>query len=159
MAKSRLEEIRELVKKIRRTQTQENLDYRHLTAPCGLPCFACYLGLAGDHPELQALIGPVLGLPPEKVACRGCRREQGQCGHLPMPCRVYPCAAKKGLTFCCDCADFPCDYLHPYFDRAQTWHNTKVFNLGLIKKMGLEAWARQKAGRVLEVYSYGQWTL
>jgi len=159
MDKDQLSEIREIAKKIQSTKNRGIIDYRHLTAPCGLPCFECYVSLATEHRELQHLIGQVLGIPPEQVVCRGCRSEQGKCGPLPMPCNVYPCAEKNGITFCCDCSDFPCDYLHPYFDNAKTWHNTKVFNLCLIKKMGLESWARNKAGSVLEVYSYGQWKL
>jgi len=42
---------------------------------------------------------------------------------------------------CFECGDFPCDYLHPYADMAQIKpHNLKVFNLCLIKRMGLEKW-------------------
>ncbi len=66
---------------------------------------------------------------------------------------------EKEIEFCCDCSDFPCDFLHPYMENAIMWHNTKVFNLCLIKKMGLEAWAKNKAGKVLDVYSFGKWTL
>jgi hypothetical protein len=115
----KMAEVRDLVKKIQRSQPQGAIDYRHLTAPCGLPCFACYVYLAADHPDLQHLIAQVLGLPPEKVVCRGCRDEQGKCAHLPMPCQVYPYAARQGLQFCSDCSDFPCDHLHPYFDNAK----------------------------------------
>jgi hypothetical protein len=159
MDEGQLYEIREIVKTIQGTQKQGALDYHRLTAPCGLPCFACYVFLATEHRKLQPLIGRVLGIPPEKVVCRGCRNEQGKCGLLPMPCNVYPCAEKKGITFCCDCSDFPCDYLHPYFDNAKVWHNTKVFNLCLIKKMGLESWAQNKARSVLDVYFYSPWKL
>jgi hypothetical protein len=69
------------------------------------------------------------------------------------PCNVYRCIKKKGLQLCCDCDDFPCDHLHPYADQAAVKpHNTKVFNLALIKKMGLEAWAKDKAKSVKETY-------
>ena len=114
------------------------MDYGHLTAPCGLPCFECYLYLANDNEEMRAMVSEKLGIPEEKAACKGCRNENGRCAHLPVNCRVYPCAEKKGIQFCSDCSDFPCDYLHPYADNAKMWHNTKVFNLCLIKKMGLE---------------------
>jgi len=40
----------------------------------------------------------------------------------------------------------PCDHLHPYADMGTTKpHDLKVFNLCLIKKMGLESWAKEKA--------------
>jgi len=38
-------------------------------------------------------------------------------------------------------------------------HNTKVFNLCLIKKMGLEAWAETKAKNVKHTYFKGQFKL
>jgi len=154
-----MDEIREMVKNIQRSRQQEIIDYPQMTAPCGLPCFACYVYLAKQNRELQMLISKVIGIPPEQVVCRGCRQEKGECAHLPMPCRVYPCAAKRGIEFCGDCSDFPCDFLHPYADNARRWHNTKVFNLCLIKKMGLESWAKDKARSVLEVYSFGKWKL
>ena len=73
------------------------------------------------------------------------------------PCRVYRCIESKGIDFCCDCSDFPCDYLHPYADMAlEVAHNTKVFNLCLIKRMGLEAWARTKAESVGSTYFNGR---
>ncbi len=130
-----------------------------MTAPCGLPCFECYLYLANDNAEIKAMVMKELGISEDKAVCKGCRDENGKCAHLAVDCRVYPCAQEKGLQLCCDCTDFPCDYLHPYADKAHLWHNTKVYNLCLIKKMGLEAWAKTKAKSVLETYSYGEWTL
>lgn len=135
------------------------MDYIRMTAPCGLPCFACYLYLADENPDMRTLVSKELGIPPEKAVCKGYRDEVGKCSHLPMNCRVYPCADRRGINFCCDCSEFPCDYLHPYADNAKLWHNTKVFNLCLIKKMGLEHWAKSKAARVLHVYSYEKWRL
>ncbi|AFM26995.1 DUF3795 domain-containing protein [Desulfomonile tiedjei] len=135
------------------------MDYIRMTAPCGLPCFACYLYLANEDPDMRALVSKELGIPPEKAVCKGCRDEGGKCSHLPMNCRVYPCADRRGISFCCDCPEFPCDFLQPYADNAKLWHNTKVFNLCLIKKMGLEHWAKTKAERVLRAYSCEKWRL
>ncbi len=38
-------------------------------------------------------------------------------------------------------------------------HNTKVFNLCLIKKMGLESWAANKAKGVKDTYFKGSFKL
>lgn len=38
-------------------------------------------------------------------------------------------------------------------------HNTKVFNLALIRKMGLEKWAQEKAKLVKETYFGGKWNI
>jgi hypothetical protein len=135
------------------------MDYSSLTAPCGLPCFACYMYLANEDETKRHLVAQVLELPLEQAVCPGCRKVHGQPAHIPMPCRVYPCAAEKKVHLCCDCPEFPCDFLHPYRDNAKLLHNTKVFNLCLIKKLGLEVWAREKAPSVLETYFYAKWRL
>ena len=53
-----------------------------------------------------------------------------------------------------------CDNLHPYADMAEELpHNYKVYSLCLIKKMGLEEWAKSKAAEVREVYFNKPWSL
>jgi len=134
------------------------MDYKQMTAPCGLDCFNCILYSGYADKNRQALV--LKEASRSLSICKGCRNENGNCPNLPMPCNVYPCAGKRGVAFCCECSDFPCDYLHPYADRASELpHNTKVFNLCLIKKMGLESWAKDKAISVKKVYYYDQWKL
>ena len=131
------------------------MDYVQMTAPCGLDCFNCPMYLANENKDLRTAISKNMGIPYEKAFCIGCRNENGTIPFLKMtePCNVYKCIAKKGIDFCCDCSDFPCDHLHPYADRAsEVPHNTKVFNLCLIKKMGLESWAKTKARDVKHKY-------
>lgn len=138
------------------------MDYRHMTAPCGLDCFNCPMYLARKNEDLRAKLAARMNLPLEKAQCRGCRNEGGTIPFLGMtePCRVFGCIQEKGLDFCFECPDFPCDHLHPYADRAaEVPHNTKVFNLCLIKKMGLEAWAEEKARQVKSTYFKGQFKL
>jgi hypothetical protein len=81
-------------------------------------------------------------MPEEKAYCDGCRSQSGAIKNLGRqePCNVYNCIDQKGVAFCFACGDFPREHLHPYANRAsEVLHNTKVFNLCLIKKMGLEA--------------------
>ncbi len=151
-------QARKLAQEALKKQSKD-IDYKHMTAPCGLPCFTCYAHLAGESVELREVLAAFFEKPLEQITCKGCRGEGGKCVHLPMPCRVYPCAQEKGVTVCSQCADFPCDFLHPYSDQAHLYHNTKVFNLCLIKKMGLEQWAKTKAAQVLDTYSFCPWTL
>jgi len=135
------------------------MDYRHMTAPCGLDCFNCPVYLATGNEKLRQRISEGTGVPLDRVGCRGCRSENGTIPFLGMsgPCNVYRCISGKDFDFCCDCPDFPCDHLHPYADQAsQRPHNTKVFNLCLIKKMGLEAWATTKAKSVKDTYHKGE---
>ncbi len=138
------------------------MDYVRMTAPCGLDCFNCPLYLAGGNEGLRKVIAERLDIPFEKAVCRGCRDEGGKIEAIGMarPCSVYRCIDPKGYRFCFECPDFPCDHLHPYADRAsEVPHNTKVFNLCLIRKMGLETWAEEKAARVKETYFKGKFRL
>ena len=138
------------------------MDYLQMTAPCGLDCFNCPMYLAEENEKLRAEISRRRGLPLEQASCDGCRNENGTMAFLGMtePCSVYQCIGKKGLDFCCECEEFPCDLLHPYADKAaQVPHNTKVFNLCLIKKMGLNSWAKDKAKSVKETYFKKPWKL
>jgi hypothetical protein len=136
------------------------MDYEYMTAPCGLACFDCVVYLANEDEDLREMLSKQFGIPAEKIGCDGCRGVEGKCPVVPVECRVYPCAEEKGVNFCCDCPDFPCDLLHPYADKADSLpHNTKVFNLCLIKKMGLESWAKNKAKKVKHTYFHDKWTL
>ena len=136
------------------------MDYRELTAPCGLACFECALYLAQNDPELQARVAAFMDVPLEQAVCQGCRPQRGVIPHNPMSCRVYPCAKEKGLDFCGDCHEFPCEHLHPYADlAARKPHNLKVYNLCCIKRDGLESWAQNQAGRDLKTYFFEKWRL
>ena len=139
------------------------MDYINLTAPCGLDCFNCIGYLANTDPRMVIEISKTLNISSEQAeqaVCKGCRNQEGQIPFLPMECRVYPCSKRKNVTFCHECSDFPCDHLHPYADQAsRLHHNTKIFNLCLIKKLGLETWAEDKAKTVKETYFDNKWTL
>jgi len=138
------------------------IDHKNLTAPCGLDCFNCPRYLANDNEVLRQEIATKTGTDPAEVTCEGCRNKGGVVAFQKRtePCNVYRCTAEKGLTFCSECDEFPCDHLHPYAEMATVVpHNTKVFNLCLIKKMGHESWACDKAAKVKEVYYKGKWKL
>ena len=138
------------------------MDYRQMTSPCGLDCFNCLMYLASEDEELRDRISRSTGIPSEQAVCKGCRGEVGKPDWLNLPetCGVYECIAKRNIDFCYQCPDFPCDHLHPYADRAsEVPHNTKVFNLCLIRKMGLESWAKTKAKDVKHTYFKGKFKL
>lgn len=138
------------------------MDYERLTAPCGIDCFNCPAYLAKDNERLKAAMAKTMNVDPDRVICRGCRDEGGtvSCIGMTEPCNVWKCISNKEISFCSDCADFPCDHLHPYADKAsERPHNTKIFNLSLIKKMGLEDWANNKAKSVRDTYFKGQFKL
>lgn len=138
------------------------MDYKEMTAPCGLDCFNCPMYKAYHNEDVRKKIASLMQVPEERAFCKSCRGEDGQIGFLNMqePCQVYQCTSKKSLHNCSECQDFPCDHLHPYADRAmEVPHNTKVFNLALIKKMGLEKWAGEKAASVKQTYFKEKWKI
>lgn len=136
------------------------MNYEKMTGPCGIACFNCAAYLANTDKEIRARVAKQLNIKPDDVECQGCRSNGGKCGVMPTKCRVYPCAESKGVKFCCDCPDFPCDLLQPVCDKADSLpHNTKVFNLCLIKKMGVERWAKEKAKQVKEDYFHKKWEM
>ncbi len=138
------------------------MDYKMLTAPCGIDCFNCALYAASTNEKLRATIAERMGIPLNSAQCGGCRNEKGAIAALGLkePCKVFKCITAKNLDFCYECQEFPCDNLHPYAAQAtERPHNTKVFNLCLMKKMGVEKWAQEKAKNVRETYFKGNFEL
>ena len=139
------------------------MDYKKMTAPCGMGCFNCKMLQAEDDLDLRRKAAEKFDLEFDLAYCAGgCRETGGKCPFIGTDrvCALYQCTQEKNVTFCCECRDFPCDHLHPYANRAlEIIHNTKLFNLCLIKKMGLEKWAAQKSARVLEEYFTRKWKL
>ena len=139
------------------------MDYYQMTAPCGLDCFNCHFYLASKDREAMRTVKKLseeFDIPVDIMLCNGCRNHSGQ---IPLQkqvfgdthrCAAYECSQGKGLRFCGDCDEFP------YADKATDLpHNIKVFNLCLIRKMGLEEWARTKASEVRKTYFTKPWTL
>ena len=145
------------------------MDYYQMTAPCGLDCFNCHFYLARKDKEAMNMVEKLskeYDIPVDIMLCKGCRSHNGR---IPLQkhvfgeahrCAAYECSQGKGFEYCGDCDEFPCDNLHPYADKASDLpHNIKVFNLCLIKKMGLEEWAKTKASEVRKIYFTKPWTL
>ena len=143
------------------------MDLKELTAPCGLDCFNCPFYLANDNEVIRkqmALRVQEYGVSYEeayeKVACKGCRKRSGVPPFGTEPCKVFKCVSSKGIESCADCSDFPCDNLRPYAEHASEFpHNMKVFNLALIRKMGVEKWAQEKAKSVRDTYFGGKFNI
>ena len=134
------------------------VDYEQMTSPCGMDCFNCPAYLANDDASLRLAISEKLHLPVESATCGGCRNAKGTIAFLgdDEPCDIFRCTGEKGIPFCHECTDFPCDHFHPYADKAtERPHNTKLFNLCLIRKLGVHRWARDKALKVRQTYFNG----
>lgn len=131
------------------------MDYKQMTAPCGLDCFNCPVYLANDNQEIRKELAQKMGIKEEEAVCKGCRNEKGlRCFiGLTDPCETYTCTEKKGIHNCGECNDFPCEQLYPHADKAaDCQQNTKAFNCCLIKQIGIEKWAKEKAKIVRDTY-------
>jgi hypothetical protein len=143
------------------------MDYRQMTAPCGLDCFNCPRYLANENERIRAQLEVrIKAIKAQDVhidnwLCKGCRNEKGKCVPPNMEsCKAYKCVMEKGLYSCADCSDFPCDNLQPFAEHAQLLpHNMKVYNLALIKKMGVEKWAQEKSKQVRDTYFDGKFNI
>ncbi len=133
-------------------------DNANLVAVCGLYCGACPVFKAREDRALAERIAQNMGIPVERASCLGCRAEKGRIKHMGEPmCPTYQCCVEqRGLQFCYQCQDFPCLKLAPCADKAQTLpHNTKVYNLVLLQKLGLEKWL-QMAPQLWSQYFRGK---
>ena len=125
-------------------------------APCGLNCRKCLGYTDGDIPrhsiELQKLLGnfdvyaerfsafsPVFKNYPsfkEMLAyfaepdCKGCRR-QGTCKYPN--CGVAECYKKKGVDFCFQCDEFPCEKTNfdPHLKKRWIKMNNRMKEIGI----------------------------
>jgi hypothetical protein len=96
---------------------QETINFRELTAPCGLDCFNCPHYLAKNNEELRKQLMS-RGFTYNEGVCGGCRKENGFCAvnrkYGYEQCKIFKCVSLKGIESCADCSDFPCDNLHPH---------------------------------------------
>lgn len=133
---------------------------RALIGPCGLYCGSCRRYKARTDKTLRKKIAEQQGIPVEDVfVCAGCRPMRGRVqasGGEPV-CDTYACAVDdKRVEFCYQCEDFPCLKLAPCADRAQEIpHNTKIYNLVLLQKLGVDAWL-DKYESLLRQYQLGK---
>ncbi len=133
---------------------------KDLTAPCGLACFLCDIYEGNLTDELAESLHARLGVPKNEIACKGCRKQDGKHFHLPQGCATLDCVKVKGVKLCCDCRDFPCAFLAPTAEKAAILpHNTKLYNLCRIKKMGLERWIGEEAAVIRKKYFTGPFVM
>jgi hypothetical protein len=127
---------------------------KKLTSPCGLPCFHCTAYLARTIPEIRKKTAKALGIPEEKAVCEGCRPQEGRIKLLKpgQQCKIYECVEEKGIEFCNECEDFPCERFQPYADKSHFPHNTQMYQLCMMKKLGFEKWAEEEAAKIWDTY-------
>jgi len=111
---------------------------KKLAAVCGLFCPSCIIFIAThEDPEKLRMIAEDRQVAVEDVECDGCRAER--CNYYCKTCRLYHCAAGKGIDFCGECADYPCEDLKAF--QAEYPHRIELWEAQeRIKEVGYEQW-------------------
>ncbi len=110
-----------------------------LAAVCGLFCPSCsvYIGTTEEPERLRAMAAR-FGMPVEELECLGCRSEK-RSFYCRDRCKMAACAAEKGLSFCGECGEYPCEEIKTF--QSQAPHRLDLWSsLELAKADGLELW-------------------
>lgn len=121
---------------------------KKVVAPCGIDCFNCGLYEDNVTDAIKDRFSARLKLPKDEITCKGCI-DGNLCLLLSVEgksCKTLDCVNKKGVDYCFNCDTFPCEYLMPLANDADKYpHNMKLYNLCLMKRIGIDAWAEQAA--------------
>jgi Protein of unknown function (DUF3795) len=114
---------------------------KKLSAVCGLYCEACTLFIATiEDPKRLKDLAARLGLSEDAIKCYGCRSDK----RWPYceKCTMFACAAGRGIDFCSQCREYPCEDLKKF--QAAMPHRIELWNdLERIKAIGYEQWLRE----------------
>ncbi len=109
---------------------------------CGMYCRACglYLG-STEEPRRLAAFAERSGKPLDEVRCHGCQSDL--VASYCRTCKLRNCALGKGLTFCAECADFPCADFSAFAARDLT--GQVLANCKAIRGQGWQSWYEGQA--------------
>jgi len=136
------------------------MDYHEVLtnlAPCGLDCSRCADYQKGEIKELSSKLLKLLGdyerlakIKSEKkpefagyaqfkeiltvfseAACGGCRSENCLC---PITCVTKTCHKEKGVDFCFQCVEYPCQRQHnPILRKRWMQNNNRMKEVGVVR--------------------------
>lgn len=116
---------------------------KKIIAPCGIDCFNCEMYEKNLSEEFQLRMSELFKVSKERISCKGCV-DGNQCLVLDLQgekCQTLECVKEKGVKYCFECNNFPCENLMPIADRASTHpQNFKLYNLCMMKKLGVNGW-------------------
>lgn len=112
---------------------------KRLAAVCGLFCPACHVFI-GTHedPARLGMLARRFQRTVDELRCKGCRSDK-RCFYCESKCTMTRCAAAKGVDFCGDCAEYPCNDLKAF--QAELPHRIELWkSQARIKEAGYEKW-------------------
>jgi hypothetical protein len=111
---------------------------------CGIYCGACEIMLAQGTPRART-VARTFRVPPGLVACDGCKTEKpfSNCAR----CQIRSCARDKGVEFCCDCGDYPCQRHRDLTASSASRPHLKTCTASLqqIRDRGVSDWMERQA--------------
>jgi hypothetical protein len=112
-----------------------------LAGSCGLFCPSCKIFIAShDHAEIRKRIAESLHLPRLDLECEGCRSDSRY--HFCQTCDIKHCSSTKGLDYCGECLDYPCEKLSQF--QMCRPHCAELFaNQDRIQEAGFETWFQE----------------
>lgn len=127
------------------TQTADSACDKTIAAVCGLYCGACQVYIAtAEDPARLARLAERLQMTEEAIACHGCRSDKRW--PLCEACAMFECAARRGIEFCSQCPDYPCDDLRQF--QAAMPHRCELWSdLDRIEAVGYQQWLGEVVGR------------
>ncbi len=114
-----------------------------LAAVCGAYCGACPVYEAWatqDGPRLEAL-AQSLGTTVARLMCTGCRTPAAFC--FGGDCAIKACAHEKGVAFCPDCAEYPCERIRR-FEGGHAYRRAMLRDARRLHEVGVTAWLREE---------------
>jgi hypothetical protein len=123
-----------------------------LVGICGIYCGTCPSYLASrenDAAELERR-SKEMGYTIEELHCDGCHSDKVMPSCIECRPGFRKCASEHGVTWCFECADFPCqrleDFKNVHIVDGISHHEHLIEELQYIKDRGIESWL-EKMGR------------
>jgi len=126
-----------LQKEVKKRKEVRIMEKNQRIAVCGLNCSECDIFRASDNPEIaQRIVNWFkeerhIDVKIEDIHCLGCREDRTK--HWSPDCWILRCCVdEKGLEFCYQCEDFPCEKLSEWAKENKKYEEA----LNRLKEMG-----------------------
>jgi len=118
---------------------------------CGLYCGACPFLTATQKGEnnLKQLHEKISkknkNIELRDLKCKGCKSQQHSI--YCESCEIRECAEKRGIEYCYECSQYPCDFLKNFRNDDASHHSVIFKNLETIQMMGKNKWLENQKKR------------
>jgi hypothetical protein len=110
---------------------------------CGIYCGACGVINAIKNGNFEEL-AKKHNRKPEELECYGCKITAAG---KKNKCRIIACAVNKGVEFCFECDEYPCDMLKKFKEDEYPYHSLIFKNSERIKEIGIGQWSSEQEKR------------